>query len=133
MVAVENDFARGDICDSIKTRVLLHFHADGEARAVALSRFYAHQVRIVFAESLVGLELHAQRFARALALERVLERFEELAVADMEVCDVGSRLQLHTLCVVHLDAQRDHGVPCYDRRRLTTSKTSAAWPRGLTT
>jgi hypothetical protein len=53
-------------------------------------------------------------------------------VTAVEVGDVGRRLQLHTLRVVHLDAQRDHGVLRYDRRRLTTSNTSAAWPRGLT-
>ena len=58
--------------------------------------------------------------------------FEQLAVAAVEIGQVGRRLQLHALRVLELHAQGNHGVPGYERSRLTTSNTSAACPRGFT-
>src|SRR5262249_48938528 len=48
---------------------------------------------------------------------------------------VLGRVQQRALRVVHLDLQRNDRVPAnlhQDRSLFTTSKTSAAWPRGLT-
>jgi hypothetical protein len=40
-------------------------------------------------------------------------------------------LKLCALRVMELHTQVYDGVLAYERRRLTTSNTSAAWPRGL--
>jgi hypothetical protein len=89
--------------------------------AVALGRLDAHELGVVLAEGLIGLELQVQRFARALSLERALERFQKLAITAVQIGKVGRRLKLHALGIVHLDAQGDDRVLRYDRSRLTTS------------
>ena len=66
-----------------------------------------------------------------LALERAFERGEELAVAAVQVAQIRRGLKLDALRIMQLDANANYGVLAYERRRLTTSNTSAAWPRGL--
>jgi len=131
MVAVEHYFAIGDVGDRVKTGAFLDLHADLEAIAIPLGGLKAHEVGVVVAEGLVGLELKLHRRAGSLAFERALQRAEELAVAAVQVSKIGRGLQLYALRVVQLDPQAYNGVLPYERRRLTTSKTSAACPRGL--
>jgi hypothetical protein len=89
--------------------------------AVALGRLQAHEIRVVLAERVVGLELEPHRLARRLAFERALERGEQLAIAAVQVAQIRRGLQLDALRVVQLDAQPDDRVLAYERRRLTTS------------
>ena len=86
----------------------------------------AHKLRVVLAERLVRLELHHDGFAGAFALEGLLECLEHLAVAAVQVGELRGRGELDALRVVQLHAHRDDGVVAYERRRFTTSKTSAA-------
>jgi hypothetical protein len=131
MVAIQHHLAARDVGNRVKTGVLLYFHADLEAVAVAFGGLEADKVRVVVPERVLGLELDLQRLAGALALQRALERREELAIAAVQVTQFGRCLKLDTLRVVQMDPQAYDGVLAYERRRLTTSNTSAAWPRGL--
>src|SRR6185503_17028562 len=124
--------AAGRVGDRVETRILLDLHAGGEAFAIALGGLHAQQIGVVLAEGILGFELDLHRLARRLALEHALERGEQLAVPAMQVGQVGCVLDLHALGVVQLDAQGDDRVAAYERRRLTRSNTSMAWPRGLT-
>jgi hypothetical protein len=132
MIAVEHHLPRGHVGDRVKTGTLLDLHADRDALAVALGGLDAHQLRVVLAERLLGLELQLDRVAGGLALERLLERREQPAVAAVQVGEVGRGLELGALRILQRDAQRNDGIPRYERRRLTRSNTSMAWPRGLT-
>ena len=132
MIAVEHHLAVRDVGHRVETGFLFDFHADGDALAVPLRRLHAHQLRVVLAEGLLGLELQLDRFARRLAFQRALERFEQLAVPAVQIGEVRSGLELDILGVVQLYAQGDDGIPRYERSRLTRSNTSAAWPRGFT-
>src|SRR6185503_11352661 len=131
VIAVEHRLAVGDVGDRVKTGILLDLHADGEAFAVALGGLDAQQIGVVLAEGILGIELDPHRLARGLALERTLERREQLAVPAVQVGEIRRVLDLHALGVMQLDAQGDDGVAAYERRRLTRSNTSMASPRGL--
>src|SRR6267143_6331855 len=68
MVGVEHHLAASEVGDGIRARRaaferVLDLHADSETRAVARRRLDAQQVGVVFAERLLGLELHLDRFA----------------------------------------------------------------------
>jgi hypothetical protein len=132
MVAVEHHLAVRHIGDGVETGVLFHFHAGGDAFAVALGGLDAQEIGVVLAERVFGLELQLDRLAGCLALQGALEGGEELAVAAVQVGEVRGNLQLYALCIVQLDAQGNHGVLGYERSRLTRSNTSMACPRGLT-
>jgi hypothetical protein len=138
MVGVEHRAAAGDVGDGIDALGFLNLHSDFEPFAVALGGLEAHELRVVLAERLLGLELDAQRVSRKPALERLLQRFEQPAVAAVQIGErLGRRLEQRALRVIDLDAKRYDGVPgnrdrAHARRRFTTSKTSAAWPLGLT-
>src|SRR5690242_2787529 len=129
MVAVEHHAARRDVGDAVEALAFLHLHADREALAIALGLLDADELRVVFAERLLGLELQLQRISRLLALQRALELVEQLAVAAVHVGELGRRDERHVLRVVHLHPEGNEAVAAYDRRRFTRSKTSAAWPR----
>src|SRR5688500_7407588 len=133
MVAVEHHLAVRHVGDRVETGVLFDFHAGGDALAVALGGLDAQEIRVVFAERVFGLELQLDRLIRPFAFQRTLEGGKQLTVAAVQVGEVRGNLQLYALRVVHLDAQGDDRVLPYERRRLTTSNTSMAWPRGLTT
>src|SRR6266850_2142759 len=96
----------------------------------------AHELRVVLAERLLGLELHLHGLAGLCSLERALERLEQAAVAAVQIgVLVFGGVQQRALRVVHLDLQPDDRIPAdlhQDRSLFTRSKTSAAWPRGLT-
>jgi hypothetical protein len=59
------------------------------------------------------LELH--RRARRLALQRALQRGQQLAVATVEIGQLGRGLQLDALRVVKLDPERNDGVLRYEQ------------------
>ena len=105
----------------VEARALLDLHAHGDALAVALFGLDAQQRRVVLAEGLLGLELQVHRLARAAAFERALERRGDVPVAAVQVGDLRGPGENGILRVAHLDAQGDHGVAAYERRRLTRS------------
>src|SRR5712671_1048598 len=154
MIAVEHRLAAGDVGDGVDPALaleaLLDLHAGLEPFAVALERLDSQQRRVVVAVRLLRLDLQAHFVARALALERLFEGFEQSAVAAVQIGERRlGRIEQHTLGVVHLDLQGYDGVAAYrnaarraarggtarsghTRRRFTMSKTSAARPRGFT-
>src|SRR6185436_4684220 len=132
MVCVEHDLAAGDVGDGVEAGILLDLHADRDAVAVAFGGLDAQELGVVLAEGLLGLELQPDRLAGRLAFERALERLQELAVAAVQIGEIGAGLQLDAVRVVQLDAHLHDRVLPYERRRLTTSNTSIAWPRGFT-
>src|SRR5207237_68258 len=127
MVGVQHRLAAGEVGDGIPARRgaferVLHLHADPETRAVARRRLDAQQAGVVFAERLLGLELRFDRFAWLPAFERRLERFEQAAVAAVQIGHrLGTGLQQRALRVVHLDLQGNDGVRA-DRDRLHTRR-----------
>src|SRR5947199_10422269 len=97
VVGVEHHLAAGEVGDGIPARRgaferVLHLHADSETSAVARRRLDAQQAGVVFAERLLGLELHFDRFARLPAFERRLERLQQAAVAAVQMKVTGSEL-----------------------------------------
>src|SRR5204862_7316891 len=100
--------------------------------AVAAERLGSQELRVVFAEGLLRLELQVHRLARALAFERLLERGEHLAAGAVQIGERGGRGKLNALRIGERHAHADPRGARYERRRLMRSKTSAAWPRGFT-
>src|SRR5687767_12730581 len=129
MVAVEHHLARADVGDRVKTGILLDLHADGDALAVARRGLHPHQLRVVFAERLVGLELQADRFAGGFAFQRTLERGQQLAVAAVQVLEIGGGLELGAVRVVQLYTQGDDGVLRYQQDQWLRPRSAGASPR----
>src|SRR5712672_3216328 len=117
-IAVEHRLAAGDVGDGVDPAFafedLLDLHAGLEPLAVALERLDAQQSRIVVAVRLLRLDLQAHFVALALALECLFERFEQSAVAAMQIGErLLGRIEQHALGVVHLDLQGYDGVAAY--------------------
>ena len=126
MVGVHDDAAARDIGHGVHALVLLDLHADAEPLAVAAERLDPQELRIVFAERLLGLELQLHGFASALAFKRLLKRRQQLAIAAVQVGKLAGRGKLDALSVGQRHAHADDGVWRYDHDTRLRARRAGA-------
>jgi len=96
MVAIDDDFAFGDVGDCVDaipivvpafSAVALELHADFDLGRKALLGFDAHQVRIVLAEAIFRFQRDGTAFADVLIFQFSLNLGKDAAVAAVQVAD----------------------------------------------
>src|SRR5262245_57359948 len=141
MVAVEHHFVFGDVRHRVDpdlpglAALTLELHADGHVLGKLVDRLHLHELGVVVAEGVFGLQPDLARVARLLAGKHALDRLENSLVTPVEILDrLLGLLDQITIRAVELVGEPYYGVFPYFHLppRFMRSRTSAAWPRGLT-
>jgi hypothetical protein len=141
MVAVEHHLVLGDVGDRVDRVVVLvpgnalEAHAHLELVGEPAAPLHTQQRLVVVAEGLLGLQPDSDARSRRLALERALERRQDLAIAAVQIVDrpFGALDQV-ALEVRQVEVDRDHPVAAdvHQESCFTSPRTSDACPFGLT-
>ena len=117
MVAVQHSLVPGEVCDHIHAGLVLlvervlDLHPDLEAVAIARTGFHPHQLRVVVAKRLVGLELDVHGIACPFALKRALQGLEHSPISAMQVGHGRFRgMDEFALRIVEGEIQGDDGI-----------------------
>jgi len=141
VIAIHHDFAFGDIGDGVNNRVAgflaaaFKLHADFHGSRKFIARLDVDELRIVIAESVVGHQLYAARFANVLAFKCFLDGREHIAISAMQIFHwLFCLFDELAVSAIQLILQRYNRILGYLHflMPLTRLSTSAACPREVT-